>query len=123
MIEKLPRREREIFEILCASGEASAWQIRAKMLEAPSHSAVRTMLGRLERRGLIRHRTADQAYIYSVVPRASQIQKTAVHRFVQTFFGGSAAKAATALLGESKKLTEAEIEDIQRAIDGARKRR
>lgn len=123
MIDKLPRREREIFEILCSTGESSASEIRQRMADAPSHSAVRTMLSRLEARGLVRHRTEQQTYIYSSVPQPSKIRKSAIQRFVRTFFDGSPASAATALLGISKELTDAEIEALQRAIDQAKERR
>ena len=121
MIEGLPRREREIFEILVSGKEFSAAEIRARMADAPSHSAVRTMLARLEARGLIRHRAEDQAYIYSV-PRAGQVRDSAMRQFVRTFFQGSAASAATALLGLSKDLNPDEIEALQRAIDEAKER-
>ena len=123
MIEKLPRREREIFEILCSAGEASAADVRKKMADAPSHSAVRTMLSRLEKRGLVRHRTVDQAYIYSSVQQPAKVRKSALQNFVQTFFEGSAAGAATALLGLSPKLSEDEIDALQRAIDAAKERK
>jgi hypothetical protein len=42
---------------------------------------------------------------------------------VKTFFNGSAASAATALLGLSRDLDPAELEALQRAIDEARERR
>ena len=121
MIDGLPRREREIFEILCSGKEFSAADIRSRMADAPSHSAVRTMLARLEKRGLIRHRTEDQTYIYSV-PRPSQVRQSAMQQFVRTFFQGSAASAATALLGMSKELSEDELDALQRAIDEAKER-
>lgn len=121
MIEGLPRREREIFEILCSMKELSAAEIRGRMADAPSHSAVRTMLARLEKRGLIRHRTEDQTYIYSV-PKPAQVRESAMRQFVRTFFQGSAASAATALLGISKDLSAQEIEALQRAIDEAKER-
>ena len=54
MIDSLPRREREIFELLCSAGEATAAEIRAAMQEPPSYSAVRTLLARLERLGKYR---------------------------------------------------------------------
>jgi hypothetical protein len=41
---------------------------------------------------------------------------------VKTFFNGSAASAATALLGLTKELEPDEIERLQRAIDEARER-
>jgi len=62
LIESLPRREREIFEIVCSAGKATAVDVRERMSDPPSHSAVRTMLGRLEAKGLLRHRLVDQAY-------------------------------------------------------------
>ena|SRR5436190_4832878 len=120
-IEGLPRREREIFEILCSAEEFSAAEIRARMTDAPSHSAVRTMLARLEKRGLVRHRAEDQTYIYSV-PRSAQARESAMKQFVRTFFAGSAASAATALLGLSKELEAQDIEALQRAIDEAKER-
>ena len=121
MIEGLPRREREIFEILCSAKELSAAGIRARMVDAPSHSAVRTMLARLEKRGLIGHRAEDQTYIYSV-PKPAQVRESAMRQFVRTFFHGSAASAATALLGMSKELNSDEIDALQRAIDEAKER-
>src|SRR3954454_16471592 len=123
MIDRLPRREREIFEILCNVREASGPEIRAKLADPPSYSAVRTMLSGLEARGLVVHRTEDQAYIYSSVPQPAQVRQTALNRFVQTFFEGSTASAATALLGMSKKLTVEEVEALQRAIDAAKERK
>ena len=60
MIASLPRREREIFEILCSAGEATAADVRRAMADPPSHSAVRTMLARLEAKGLVSHRSEEQ---------------------------------------------------------------
>ena len=121
MIEGLPRREREIFEILCSGTEFTAAEIRTRMADAPSHSAVRTMLTRLETRKLIHHRTDDQTYIYAV-PKPRQVRESAMKQFVRTFFHGSAAGAATALLGMSKDLKPDEIAALQRAIDEAKER-
>jgi predicted transcriptional regulator len=123
MIDSLPRREREIFEILCSAGEATAADIRKAMADAPSHSAVRTMLGRLEAKGLVKHRSVDQAYVYKSVPQVSKVRESALKSLVRTFFDGSAANAATALLGLTKKLDPEELDALQRAIDEAKERR
>lgn len=123
MIDSLPRREREIFEILCSAGEATAAEIRKAMADAPSHSAVRTMLGRLEAKGLVKHRSVDQAYVYKSVPQVHKVRESALHSLVRTFFDGSAASAATALLGLTKKLDPKELEALQRAIDEAKERK
>lgn len=123
MIGSLPRREREIFELLCSLGEATAADVRRAMSDPPSHSAVRTMLARLEAKGLVRHRVEDQAYVYKSVPQPAKVRETALRQMVKTFFDGSAASAATALLGLSKSLEPEELDALQRAIDQAKERR
>ncbi|HEX5182747.1 MAG TPA: BlaI/MecI/CopY family transcriptional regulator [Allosphingosinicella sp.] len=122
MIEGLPRREREIFEIVASAGRASAVEVRVAMDDPPSHSAVRTLLARLEKRGLLRHRLVDQRYVYESVPQPAKVRESALQQLVKTFFNGSAASAATALLGLSRNLDPAELDRLQRAIDEARER-
>jgi len=120
MIDSLPRREREIFELLCSAGEATAAGIRAAMADPPSYSAVRTLLTRLEGRGLVRHRAVDQAYVYRSVPRPAKVRESALKQMVKNLFDGSAANAATALLGLTRSLSPDEAAALQRAIDQAK---
>jgi predicted transcriptional regulator len=122
MIESLPRREREIFEVLCGLEEGTAAAIRAALNDPPSNSAVRTLLGRLGAKGLIVHRTVDQTYIYSPAPMAASVAETAMQRMVRTFFDGSVANAATALLGMAPELGDEELDVLQKLIDNARER-
>lgn len=122
MIDSLPRREREIFEILCSAGEATAADVRSAMADPPSYSAVRTLLARLEARGLVKHRSVEQAYVYKSVPQPSKVRESALKQMVKTFFDGSAANAATALLGLTKSLSPAEAAALKQAIDEAKER-
>jgi predicted transcriptional regulator len=122
MIDSLPRREREIFELLCSAGEATAAEIRAAMQDPPSYSTVRTLLARLEARGAIRHRVDDQTYVYKSVPQPAKIRESALKSMVRTFFDGSAASAATALLGLTKNLSADEAEALLKAIREAEER-
>lgn len=122
MIDSLPRREREIFEILCSAGEASAADVRRAMADPPSHSAVRTMLGRLEAKGLVRHRSDQQTYLYKPALQPAKVRESALRQMVRTFFDGSAANAATALLGLSQSMNSEELDALQRAIDEAKER-
>ena len=122
MIDSLPRREREIFELLCSAGKATAAEVRAAMTDPPSYSAVRTLLTRLEARGLVKHRAVDQAYVYESVPQPAKVRESALKQMVKTFFDGSAASAATALLGLTKSLSPDEAAALKRAIDQAKER-
>ena len=122
MIDSLPRREREIFELLCSAGEATAAEVRGAMKDPPSYSAVRTLLARLEGRGFVKHRVADQAYVYKSVPQPAKVRESALKSMVKTFFDGSAANAATALLGLTKSLSPDEADALLKAIREAEER-
>ena len=122
MIDSLPRREREIFELLCSAGEATAAEVRAAMKDPPSYSAVRTLLARLEGRGFVKHKVADQTYVYKSVPQPAKVRESALKSMVKTFFDGSAASAATALLGLTKSLSADEAEALLKAIREAEER-
>ena len=122
IIDTLPRREREIYELLCSAGEATAADIRAAMQSPPSYSAVRTLLGRLEARGAIRHRVVDQTYVYASVSQPAKVRESALKQMVRTFFDGSAANAATALLGLTKSLSADEAEALLKVIREAEER-
>ena len=123
MIESLPRREREIFEILTGLGRGTAADVRTRMADPPSYSAVRTLLNRLEGRGLVRRSTGDLAHVYAPVPRAAAVRETALKSMVRTFFEGSAVSAATALLGLSGKLSEREAAELKQLIDRAKEQK
>jgi predicted transcriptional regulator len=92
------------------------------MADPPSYTAVRTMLGRLEVKGLVTHRSADQTYVYKSVPQPAKVRESVLQQLVKTFFEGSAVSAATALLGLTRKLDAEELEALQRAIDEAKER-
>lgn len=122
MIDTLPRREREIFELLASLEEATAADVRTAMADPPSYSAVRTLLARLEARGLVRHRQVEQAYVYRSVSQPAKVRESALRQMVRTLFDGSAASAATALLGLTRNLTPEEAAALRRAIDEAKER-
>ncbi|MGZ9113819.1 MAG: BlaI/MecI/CopY family transcriptional regulator [Brevundimonas sp.] len=122
MIESLPRREREVFEILCRLEQGTAAAVRQAMAGSPSDSAVRTLLTRLEAKGLVAHHSEGATYVYAPVPHPETVAAGALNRLVDTFFAGSAASAATALLGLTKKLKPHELAALERAIENARER-
>jgi predicted transcriptional regulator len=92
------------------------------MADPPSYSAVRTLLARLEARGLVRHSAFDQAYVYKSIPQPAKVRESALKQMVKTFFDGSAASAATALLGLTQSLSPDEAAALKRAIDEAKER-
>ena len=122
MIESLPRREREVFETLCRLEKGAVSTVRVAMSGDLSDSAVRTLLARLEAKGLVGRSADEDGFIYRPLPRPETIAASALRRTVDTFFAGSAAMAATALLGLTQRLKPEELEALERAIDEARER-
>lgn len=116
---KLPRREQEVVDVLFTLGEdASVEDVRARLSDPPSYSAVRAMLARLEAKGYVRHREEGLRYLYSPTKARSAAQRTALQKLVRVFFGGSRHNAVTALLKQedwSKEELDALSAEIRRA--------
>jgi predicted transcriptional regulator len=123
MAPVLSRREREIVEIIfAAGGEASAEQIRERLTDPPSYSAVRAMLAKLEGKGAVRHREEGVKYVYSpTVPRGTA-RRSAVRRLVDVFFEGSVGQAATALL-KDEKWSDEDLDRMAAEIERLRQER
>lgn len=119
-IDDLPWRERQVVEAVYSLQEASASEIREKLTDAPSNSAIRAMLARLEEKGFLRHRESGQSYLYSPVVAKQKVRDSALRRLVGVFFNDSPASAATALLGMSGKLSDKEIDDLEKLIAKAK---
>ena len=121
--EKLSRREREIMEAVFAlANRASAEDIRARMTDPPSYSAVRAMLVRLEAKGHLRHTEDGPRYIYSATTSPASARKAALQQHLRVFFGGSLGQMMTALLNH-ESWTDEELDTLQAEIDRVRKER
>jgi len=120
---KLSRREREIMDVLYALGDsAAAEDIREKLSDPPSYSAVRAMLAKLEAKGVIKHRAEGLRYVYSPVTSRTTAQKKAVSNLMHVFFGGSASQAAAALL-KQEQWSDDELDALRKQIEDVRKNR
>ena len=122
MLSKLPPRERQIVDLLYERGEMAVAEICDSLPDRLSGSAVRAMLQRLERKGFVQREESERGFLYSPVVADAVARKSALSEVVRVFFNGSAAGAATALLGMSKTLNGEELDALQRAIDEAKER-
>src|SRR6185369_14805149 len=113
----MSRRERQILDILYSRGRATAAEIQAALPDPPSNSATRALLRILEEKGHIRHESDGPRYVFlpSVSPQKARV--TALRHMLQTFFNGSAADAAAALVdGSAAKISDAELEKLEAMI-------
>jgi len=118
----LSRRERQIMDVLYRKESATAAEVMEGLPDPPGYSAVRALLRILEQKGHIRHEERAGKYVFMPMMRRDQAKRSAVRHLVQTFFGGSAEDAVAALLDpRSSKLSELELDRLQKLIDKARK--
>lgn len=117
--DPLSRRERQILDILYAKGEASAADVQESLPDPPSYSAVRALLRILEDKGHARHETRGQRYVYLPMEPREIARNSALSRIVKTFFEGSAAQAAAALV-DSGSLSEEDLNKLSSLIERAR---
>lgn len=120
MLNKLPPRERQIVNLLYERGKMAVSDICDSLPDRPSGSAVRTMLKRLEDKGFVQRHDSARGFLYSPSVSDSVARKTALSEIVRVFFNGSAAGAATALLGMSDRLNPSELDEIEAMIAKAR---
>ena len=106
---QLPRREREIMDVLFGLGEAAAEDVRA-------------LLARLEAKGQIKHREEGLRYVYTPTVAPTAARRAALKQYVRTFFGGSVGDMLTSLL-RSESWSDDELATLQDEINRARKER
>ena len=122
-VEQLSRREREIMDAVFAlANRASAEDIRARLSNPPSYSAVRAMLVRLEAKGYLRHDEEGLRYIYSATTSPTAARRAALQQHLRVFFGGSREQLMTTLL-KQESWTDEELDTLQAEIERVRKER
>jgi predicted transcriptional regulator len=120
---QLSRRERQIMEIVYRKGSATAGEVMEGMPDPPSYSAVRALLRVLEGKGHLRHRQDGPRYVYSATVPRERARRSALHRVVGTFFGGSVTDAVAALLElEPDRLDESELARLSALVDEAKRK-
>jgi|SRR5688572_4315893 len=118
----LSRRERQIMDILFRRKRATAAQVMEEMEDPPGYSAVRTLLATLERKGHIRHGKEGAKYVFFPIQQTHKASRSALAHLIQTFFDGSRARAAAALLNVApQQFSDDELDELEALIQKARK--
>lgn len=124
MIQTLTRRERQIMDIVYRDRKATAAEVHTQLPDRPSYSSVRALLRILEDKGFLKHSTDGRRYVYhpAIAPERAKI--SALKHMLNTFFDGSVGGMVTTLVDMSAaKLGDEEYEQLQEAINKARKAR
>jgi BlaI family penicillinase repressor len=121
--DSLSRRERQIMEIIYRRGQATAVEVHAEILDAPSKTAVRTLVRILEEKGHLKHKQEGLSFVYEPSRPRDQAARSAFRRLLDTFFEGSLEKAIAAHLSEvGGHLSPGELDRLADLIRQARKK-
>lgn len=116
----LSRRERQVMDIVHELGGATALQIRERMSDPPTDSAVRSVLRILVRKGHLSKKYDGPRYVYSPRVPARAARRSAMRHVLKTFFGGSVEGAVATLIAlEDGALDADERERIMAMIEKA----
>ena len=118
----LSRRERQIMDALYRLGSASANEIQAALPDAPTSTAVRTMLTNLEAKGHVRFHVEGRKYVYAPIVGHEEMGRRAIDDVVATFFQGSVERVVANLLNRAESnISEEQLDAISKMIEQARK--
>jgi predicted transcriptional regulator len=121
-MKTLSRRERQILDILYNRGKATAAEILASLPDPPGYSAIRALLRILEEKGHVKHQQDGVRYVFLPVVSRKKASVEALRHLLETFFDGSAASAAEALVdGSAARLEPEELDRLEQLIAQARK--
>ena len=82
---QLGARERQILDAVFHLGEASVSEVRERLPDPPSYSAVRTMIRLLESKGYLKHRAEGAKYIYRPTQSRDTASRSALLHVLKTF--------------------------------------
>ena len=116
----LSKRDQQIMDIVFRLGKASASEVHELMPEPPTYTAVRTMLRLLEDKGLVQHHQEGRKYIYTPCSSPKSAGRSALHRVLNVFFGGSLQDAVAAHLSDpNMQLEPGDLARLRAVIDAA----
>ena len=112
---KLTELQLQIMNVLWDKGEASVGDVRAALRPERdmAHTTVSTLLSRLEKKGLVRHRADGRQYLYAAAVEAARVQRSVMSdlsEVMDRLFGGDVTHAVSHLLAGS----DVNAEDLAR---------
>jgi predicted transcriptional regulator len=113
--------ELEIMNVLWETGSGNVQAVQEKLPGRElAYTTVQTMLNVLYRKGKVKRKLQDRAYVYSPVLSRQNAVTQALGDMLDRFFGGSADSLVLSLV-EAKHLTPEKLARIQKTLEAKRK--
>lgn len=123
---RVPDAELEVLTCLHRRGEATARDIREALWDQRpmAHGSVLTLLGRLDRRGLVGRKKgpSGKAFVYMPTRRRTAALRPVLRRLVDRVFAGSPVDLVASLF-ETRPPTPEELDALQRLVRDLRRQR
>ena len=118
----LTGQELEIMKIVWRLETATVRQVYEELLKQRriAYTSVMTIMNILEKKGHLKRRQEDRAYVYLPAKPQKQVIGSMVREFIQRVFNGSAEPLLVHLV-EDEQLTEQDVEEIRRSIKSSKK--
>lgn len=109
--------QRAVLDFVSVKGPVTAEQVRVGIHHAHplKDSSIRTILRRLEARGLVSHQQEGKVFLYKAETSPARLAARTVKRMIDGFWSGSAERFLAGLVDE-KVLTAAELERLARKV-------
>lgn len=115
--QSLTPLELEIMNVLWETGPANVQTVQSRMTARElAYTTVQTMLNVLHRKGKVKRRLKDRAYLYQPILSRQKAVTQAVGDVLDRFFGGSADGLVLSLV-ETRKLTPEKLAQIQKLLE------
>lgn len=113
--------EHEILQVVWERGPLSAEACRGALVRALKDSTVRTVLRRLEEKGLVTHVVDGRSYLYSAARAPAAVAANAVKGVIDRFCGGSLEALLVGLV-DGDVVDGAELERLAKKVAAAKAR-
>ena len=114
--------ELEIMNVLWDTGPSNVQSVQGRLTQRElAYTTVQTMLNVLHKKGKVRRKLKDRAYIYSPVLSRQNAVTQALGDLINRFFGGSADSLVLSLV-EAKHLTPEKLARIQETLEISRQK-
>ncbi|GAB5440008.1 MAG: hypothetical protein Fues2KO_03570 [Fuerstiella sp.] len=101
--------------VLWDCGEATVADVQERLEADLAYSTIATVMGRMEKRGLVTHRADGRVYYYRPTVSEDGAGSSMVGELVDRIFGGSPAQLVSHLL-ESQQVDATELEEIKKLV-------
>lgn len=102
-VQKLATLQLAIMQVLWERGEATVATVREALAgnRDLAHTTIATMLVKMERKGIVDHRSEGRAYIYRPCVPPEKIKTSMVSDLMERLFGGNVTEMMSHLLDEN----------------------